>query len=100
MSLPIIVGCCGWPEARGRYFQHFSVVELQDTFYDPPSLATIEKRRQEAPPDFIFTLKAWQLITHPPQSSTYRRLKTPIATDRHDRLLPPSRPRRLSLSLQ
>jgi uncharacterized protein YecE (DUF72 family) len=85
MALPIIVGCCGWPEARAKYFQHFPVVELQDTFYDPPSLATIEKRRQQAPADFTFTLKAWQLITHSPQSPTYRRLKTPIAADKQDR---------------
>jgi uncharacterized protein YecE (DUF72 family) len=85
MALPIIVGCCGWPEARARYFQHFSVVELQDTFYDPPSPATIERRRQKAPPDFTFTLKAWQLVTHPAQSPTYRRLKVPIAPDRRDR---------------
>ncbi|MGQ9572213.1 MAG: DUF72 domain-containing protein [Dehalococcoidia bacterium] len=85
MALPIIIGCCGWPEARAKYFQHFLLVELQDTFYDPPSLATIERRRQEAPPHFAFTLKAWQLITHPPQSPTYRRLKTPIPIDQHDR---------------
>jgi uncharacterized protein YecE (DUF72 family) len=85
MILPIIVGCCGWPEARAKYFQRFPVVELQDTFYDPPSLAAIEKRRQEAPPHFVFTLKAWQLITHSPRSPTYRRLKTPIAADKHDR---------------
>ena len=85
MAIPIIVGCCGWPEARAKYFGHFSVVELQDTFYDPPSLAIIEKRRQEAPSDFIFSLKAWQLVTHPPRSPTYRRLKTPIPADSHDR---------------
>jgi uncharacterized protein YecE (DUF72 family) len=85
MVLPVIVGCCGWPEARAKYFHHFPVVELQDTFYDPPSLATIEKRRQQAPGDFAFTLKAWQLITHSPRSPTYRRLKTPIAADKQDR---------------
>ncbi|UCC90782.1 MAG: DUF72 domain-containing protein, partial [Dehalococcoidia bacterium] len=28
--------------------------------------------RQQAPSDFEFTLKAWQLITHPPSSPTYR----------------------------
>lgn len=85
MSEDILVGCCGWPEARARYFQHFPIVELQDTFYDPPSLTAIEKRRQEAPEGFVFALKAWQLITHPPTSPTYRRLRTPIAPERHQR---------------
>ncbi len=36
------------------------------------------KWRAEAPPGFLFTLKAWQLITHEPSSPTYRRLKKPI----------------------
>jgi len=84
MTESILVGCCGWPEARAKYFHHFPVVELQDTFYQPPSLAAMDRRRQEAPPQFIFALKAWQLITHPPESPTYRRLKTPIAADKRD----------------
>jgi uncharacterized protein YecE (DUF72 family) len=85
MSEDILVGCCGWPEARGKYFRHFPIVELQDTFYDPPPLAAIEKRRREAPQGFVFALKAWQLITHPPTSPTYRRLRTPIAAERRQR---------------
>jgi uncharacterized protein YecE (DUF72 family) len=74
----IVVGCCGFPEARGRYFGRFSAVELQDTFYQPPSLALAEKRRRESPPGFLYTLKAWQLITHPATSPTYRRLREPV----------------------
>ncbi len=35
----LIVGCCGWCERRASYFQHFTSVELQDTFYQPPSVA-------------------------------------------------------------
>ncbi len=50
-------------------------MEVQQTFYQPPSLKTAEKWRKEAPADFEFTLKAWQLITHEPKSPTYRRLK-------------------------
>jgi len=73
------VGCCGWPEARSSYYQHFSLVELQDTFYQLPSLHLAAKWRQEAPEHFRFTMKAWQLITHPPSSPTYRRLKQPLA---------------------
>jgi len=53
----------------------FSVVEVQQTFYQPPQVKTLERWRAEAPPDFEFTLKAWQLITHEARSPTYRRLK-------------------------
>jgi uncharacterized protein YecE (DUF72 family) len=75
----MLVGCCGWLEARAEYFRHFRVVELQTTFYQPPSPELARKWRAEAPPGFIFTLKAWQLITHEPSSPTYRRLKKPVA---------------------
>lgn len=74
----IVVGCCGFPEARSRYYGRFSAVELQDTFYQPPSPALAEKWRRESPPGFAYTLKAWQLITHPATSPTYRRLKEPV----------------------
>lgn len=74
----IRIGCCGFPVARQKYFDTFSVVELQQTFYQPPQVSTIQKWRKEAPLDFEFTLKAWQLITHEPSSPTYRRLKIKI----------------------
>jgi uncharacterized protein YecE (DUF72 family) len=57
-------GCCGFPKARKVYYDSFKVVEVQQTFYQPPALKTIEKWRAQAPGDFEFTLKAWQLITH------------------------------------
>lgn len=60
------------------YFREFSVVEVQQTFYQPPKLATVKKWREQAPDDFEFTLKAWQLITHEPSSPTYRRLREKI----------------------
>lgn len=74
----IQIGCCGFPVARQKYFDTFRVVELQQTFYQPPLSSTIQKWRKEAPPDFEYTLKAWQLITHEPSSPTYRRLKKKI----------------------
>jgi len=54
-------------------------VEIQQTFYQPPKAETARKWRAEAPEDFFFTIKAWQLITHEPTSPTYRRLKIKIA---------------------
>ncbi|MEW6162107.1 MAG: DUF72 domain-containing protein [Nitrospirota bacterium] len=76
--MDIRIGCCGFPVAREKYYKHFSVVELQQTFYQLPRLETAIKWRKEAPPEFEFTLKAWQLITHPPESPTYRRLNQAI----------------------
>jgi uncharacterized protein YecE (DUF72 family) len=72
------VGCCGWSAARARYFEQFRTIELQSTFYQPPAKALAAKWRREAPEDFRFCLKAWQLITHDSSSPTYRRLKTPL----------------------
>lgn len=69
------VGCCGFSVARQKYFETFSLVEIQQTFYQPPQYDTVERWRQEAPADFEFALKAWQLITHEVSSPTYRRLK-------------------------
>lgn len=73
------VGCCGWAAAHPRYFEQFRTIELQSAFYQPPAADLAEKWRREAPQDFRFCLKAWQLITHPASSPTYRKLKTPLA---------------------
>jgi len=70
----IRVGCCGFPVKRETYYQAFPVVEVQQTFYKLPQIATGRRWREEAPPDFEFAMKAWQLITHEPSSPTYRRL--------------------------
>jgi uncharacterized protein YecE (DUF72 family) len=74
-SSALRVGCCGFPVPLPRYAQAFSVVEVQQTFYQPPRLNTLEKWRALVPRNFEFTLKAWQLITHETSSPTYRRLR-------------------------
>lgn len=79
------IGTCGFSLKREEYFQRFLVVEVQQTFYQPPPLKTVKRWREEAPPDFEFTLKAWQLITHEPSSPTYRRLKQAIPSGQADR---------------
>ena len=71
----IKAGCCGFRLAQAEYVKRFPVVEVQQTFYQPPQVKTLERWRADAPPDFEFTLKAWQLITHEARSPTYRRLK-------------------------
>ena len=82
----ILIGCCGWPEAKAHYFSHFSTVELQTTFYEPPTLALASKWRNLAPPSFRFCIKAWQLITHQTSSPTYRRLKSKPSREEHELL--------------
>jgi uncharacterized protein YecE (DUF72 family) len=82
----IRVGCCGWPVGRSRYFATFNLVEIQETFYNLPRPATVERWRAAAPDGFEFTLKAPQLITHEPSSPTYRRLRralSPAARERY-----------------
>jgi len=56
-----------------RYFSEFSIVELQSTFYKLPMVKTAEKWRSQAPEGFEFTLKAWQGVTHPSESPTWKR---------------------------
>jgi len=75
------LGMCGYTIGAAAYVKQFPVVEIQQTFYDPPPIATIEKWRAMAPTEFEFTLKAWQVITHLGTSSTYRRLRRPFTDD-------------------
>lgn len=71
----INIGCCGFRSSRESYYELLRAVEVQHTFYQPPQAQTLSRWREESPPDFVFTLKAWQLITHQASSPTYRRLK-------------------------
>ncbi|MBI4588887.1 MAG: DUF72 domain-containing protein [Candidatus Rokubacteria bacterium] len=52
---------------------------IQESFYNLPRLATVERWRRAAPPPFEFVLKAPQLITHEPTSPTYRRLRIELS---------------------
>ena len=76
----IKVGLCGFTIGMAQYPRHFPVVEIQQTFYQPPEDATLRRWRANAPPDLEFTIKAWQLITHAATSSTYRRMRQTLTT--------------------
>lgn len=78
------VGCSGFPVARARYWERFRAVEVQQTFYRPPRVETLGRWRAEAPEGAVFALKAWQVVTHPATSPTYRRLGRPVPEDRRD----------------
>jgi uncharacterized protein YecE (DUF72 family) len=72
------VGLCGWTIGMSSYVRTFPLVEIQHTFYEPPSDAVLTRWRRDAPPGFEFTMKAWQMVTHESASPTYRRLKRPL----------------------
>ena len=72
------VGLCGFTIGAATYFETFDTLEVQQTFYEPPARETMARWREQAPEDFVFTIKAWQVITHRSTSSTYRRMKTRI----------------------
>ena len=78
-SAGLRIGCCGLPLSLSRYARIFRVVEVQRTFYQPPLARTLEKWLAQAPSEFEFTLKAWQLITHEATSPTYRRLREKLS---------------------
>jgi uncharacterized protein YecE (DUF72 family) len=77
----IHVGLCGFTLSAAEYFETFPVLEIQQTFYEPPALTTLRRWREQAPAGFEFTMKAWQLITHRATSSTYKRLRTPLTAE-------------------
>lgn len=62
-----------------EYPRHFPLVEVQQTFYEPPSEAVMRRWVAAMPAGFEFTLKAWQLITHESKSPTFRRLKRELS---------------------
>jgi len=51
----------GWLE---YYAEHFTTVELNNTFYHLPGKQNFESWRKRAPKDFTFAVKASRFITH------------------------------------
>jgi uncharacterized protein YecE (DUF72 family) len=79
MAKNVQIGTCGFGRTkREDYVKQLPVVEIQHTFYDPPQIKSLEKWRAAVPPEFEFTLKAWQMITHEGSSPTYKRMKRPL----------------------
>jgi len=84
--LEVKVGTCGWSVKGGKdaYCRTFRTVELQDTFYRLPKPETVERWRANAPEGFEFIVKAWQALTHPTESPTWRRVGGPPRWGRAD----------------
>ena len=77
-QVDVRVGLCGWTVSQASYVRRFPVVEVQHTFYEPPSDAVLTRWRSQVPGSFEFTIKAWQIVTHESNSPTYRRMKHPL----------------------
>src|SRR4051812_45279215 len=75
------LGLCGFTMAFDDYIREYGLVEVQQTFYEPPRDGTMRRWRAETPSDSEFTIKAWQLITHDASSPTYRRLQSALSDD-------------------
>lgn len=73
------VGLCGFTMSMKSYADYFPVVEIQNTFYEPPRDSVMQRWLDMTPASLEYTMKVWQLVTHPPKSPTYRRLKRPLA---------------------
>ncbi len=71
----IRIGTCGFCLPQAELFRRFNLLEVQQTFYWPPQLKTVERWRRTAPADFEFTLKAFQAITHTYNPRTYRKAR-------------------------
>lgn len=76
--MDVRVGLCGFTMAMEDYPLHFPVVEIQNTFYEPPSNRVLQRWLAVTPSSLEYTIKVWQLVTHNRNSPTYRRLKTPL----------------------
>ncbi len=82
-ACPILIGCSGWsyadwegafyPEgmAAGEYLEYyadrFPIVEVDSTFYRPPTPRMVRAWRDRTPDDFLFSLKVPRVITHEKQ---------------------------------
>ncbi len=78
LDADVRIGLCGFTMAYEDYVREYRLVEVQQTFYEPPREGTMRRWRALAPADFEFTIKAWQLVTHDASSPTYRRLRSPL----------------------
>src|SRR4051812_9838693 len=74
-TVEVRTGVCGFCLPQAQLFRRFRLLEVQQTFYWPPQLKTVERWRRTAPADFEFTLKAFQAITHTYNHRTYRKAK-------------------------
>ena len=83
--IDVKVGICGFARSQATVFRSLRLLEVQQTFYEPPRAETAKGWRSRAPAGFEFTAKAWQLISHEPSSPTYRKAGLSIPDDERNR---------------
>lgn len=76
--MPVRIGLCGFTMSMEDYALYFPVVEVQNTFYEPPGDEVLQRWRGLTAPTLEYTMKVWQLVTHAASSPTYRRMKRPL----------------------
>lgn len=80
LAQQIRVGCSGWqyphwrgdfypaelPQSRwfGHYATRFDTVEINNSFYRLPAPETFARWREQAPPGFLYAVKASRFLTH------------------------------------
>lgn len=95
----VMIGTCSWTDdtltdsdafyprrkmtAKERlafYADHFSIVEVDSTYYAPPSEKVAGLWVERTPPEFVFDVKAYRLLTqHPtPPKSLWRGLRDEV----------------------
>lgn len=95
--MSIVVGTCGyrwydpgegWKDEYERKLAAFAdaypAVELNSAFYDLPQVSTTERWRREAGDGFVFTMKAWQALTHEWSSPTWNNNRDAIPEEKTD----------------
>jgi uncharacterized protein YecE (DUF72 family) len=72
-------------ELLALYAQHFSITELNYTWYQMPKSEAVERQRRQAPQNFLFAAKLTRVLTHeidatlwPDQANQYRDGMTPL----------------------
>ncbi len=73
----------GWKEEYESklqaYTDEFETGEINKTFYKLPMEKTAKKWKNNALEDFTFNFKAWQALTHPTSSPTWRNKKDKLS---------------------
>ena len=64
ITVNVRVGLCGFTMSMEDYPLHFPVVEIQNTFYEPPGDNVMRGWRAVTPSSLEYTMKVWQLVTH------------------------------------
>jgi len=106
MAAEIKIGTCSWTdptltetdlfypsekmtaeERLGFYAEHFPIVEVDSTYYAPPSEKVAGLWVERTPPEFTFDIKAFRLLTqHPtPPKSLWKHIREKLPEDQAEK---------------